>query len=248
MPLDLAEYEVRTSAAVRKFWESRSAARERQEISGEVDRGERSGVTSGKNMDGFVDLVCETMRRNGLVHAEYHVRRQLVTLPGYFRPTKLWDLLVMQDSELVAAIEFKSQAGPSFGNNFNNRAEEAIGTASDFWTAHREGAFGPQSRPLLGWLVLVEDCPASRKPVREVSPHFPVDTAFSRASYLDRYEILARRLVLERLYGAAVVLASSRQAARTGAYCELSPETGMRQFVAALAACAAEVSARSGAR
>jgi hypothetical protein len=27
---------------------------------------------------------------------------------------------------------------PSFGNNFNNRSEEAIGSASDIWIAYRE--------------------------------------------------------------------------------------------------------------
>jgi hypothetical protein len=48
-----------------------------------------------------------------------------VTLPGYFRPTKLWDVLVIHDKRLLAAIELKSQVGPSFGNNFNNRTEEA---------------------------------------------------------------------------------------------------------------------------
>jgi hypothetical protein len=33
---------------------------------------------------------------------------------------------------LVATVEVKSQVG-SFGNNFNNRVEEAIGSATDFW-------------------------------------------------------------------------------------------------------------------
>lgn len=42
---------------------------------------------------------------------------------------------------MIAAVELKSQVGPSFGNNCNNRTEEAIGTAHDFWTAYREGAF-----------------------------------------------------------------------------------------------------------
>lgn len=47
----------------------------------------------------------------------------------YFRPNKKWDLLVVDNNELVIAIEFKSQVGPSFGNNFNNRTEEAMGSA-----------------------------------------------------------------------------------------------------------------------
>ena len=44
----------------------------------------------------------------------------MLTLPGYFRPTKLWDLLVTYKGQLIAAIELKSHVGPSFGNNFNN--------------------------------------------------------------------------------------------------------------------------------
>lgn len=72
-------------------------------------------------------------------------------LPGYFRPNKKWDLLVVDKNELVIAIEFKSQVGPSFGNNFNNRTEEAMGTALDIWTAYREGVFGAQQAP--GWAI-----------------------------------------------------------------------------------------------
>ncbi len=129
MPLDLVDYERKAQEAVKAFWESREAARQKQRALGRADQGERAGVTAGKNMDGFVSLVLEIIRANGLGHAEIHQRRAVLTLPGYFRPTKLWDLLVLCRGELVAALEFKSQVGPSFGNNFNNRTEEAIGTA-----------------------------------------------------------------------------------------------------------------------
>jgi hypothetical protein len=53
------------------------------------------------------------------------------TLPGYYRPSKEWDLVVVCENDLVAAIEVKSQVR-SFGNNFNNRVEEALGNATDF--------------------------------------------------------------------------------------------------------------------
>ena len=66
--------------------------------------------------------------------------KKRLTIPGYFRPTKMWDALVIYKSRLIAAFELKSQVG-SFGNNFNNRTEESIGSANDFWTAHRENAF-----------------------------------------------------------------------------------------------------------
>ena len=124
-------------------------------------------------MDGFIALIMDLVKANGLPKAEMHRERAVLTLPGFFRPTKLWDLLVIQDRQLIAAIELKSQVGPSFGNNFNNRTEEAIGTAHDFWTAYREGAFGDQPRPFIGWLMLVEDAKGSRTPVRTDSPHYP---------------------------------------------------------------------------
>ncbi len=115
---------------------------------------------------------------------------------------------MVHNDALAAAIEFKSQVGPSFGNNFNNRAEEAIGSATDIWTAYREGRFG-QERPWLGYLFLLEEAPESTSPVRVREPFFDVDPVFADASYKTRYEILCRRLVLERLYDAACFATSS---------------------------------------
>ena len=170
----------------------------------------------------------------------------MLTLPGYFRPTKLWDLLVMHQGELVAAIELKSQVGPSFGNNFNNRTEEAIGTGHDLWTAFREGAFGQQPKPFVGWIMFVEDAPGSRRPVRDASPHFPVFPEFRGASYLQRYDVLCQRLMKEQLYSCATVLASPRTASKGGEFSELSTMTGLRSFVASLAGHVASSAARLG--
>jgi hypothetical protein len=102
-------------------------------------------------------------------------------------------------------MEFKSQAGPSFGNNFNNRTEEAIGSATDIWTAFREGSLGKSEgfRPLLGYFFLLEDCPRVHKPVKAQETHFKIDPIFQQASYCKRYEVLCRRLVMERLYDVA---------------------------------------------
>ncbi len=224
--LDLANLEDHARNAVKTFWLSRIVARDRQVSSGRVDQGERSGVTAGKNMDGFIRLALDFIRRNGLVDADIHLCRSVVTLPGYFRPTKLWDVVVVNRGRLVAALEFKSQVGPSFGNNFNNRAEEAIGSAHDFWTAFREGAFGASPRPFLGWLMLVEDTEASRKPVRDASPHFPISREFERASYAKRYDILCQRLVQESLYSAASMLMSPRSSVDDGSFSEMSELTG----------------------
>ena len=235
MALNLCNYEHKARDAIRLFWQTREEARQKQAITGKSDQGERAGVTGGKNMDGFSGLVTEVVRANGLPDAQIHHKRTVLTLPGYFRPTKLWDLLVIDKGQLVAAVEFKSHVGPSFGNNFNNRTEEAIGTAHDLWTAYREGAFGQQERPFVGWLMVVEDAPGSRTAVREVSPHFPVFPEYAGASYLQRYDVLCQKLVKEQLYSSAAVIATPRSAVADGQYAELSAMTGLRSFVASLA-------------
>jgi len=245
MPIDLVDYERKTHEAVQAFWGNREKARQKQIESGKADQGERASVTAGKNMDGFIALVIDIVRANGLDRAEIHQKGRVLTLPGYFRPTKLWDLLVINNGRLIAALEFKSQVGPSFGNNFNNRAEEAIGTAHDLWKAYREGAFGEQPRPFVGWLMLLEDAPESRSPVRDSSPHFPVFKEFEEASYSERYNILCRKLVQEQLYTTASVLTSPRSAAEDGSYSELSNMTGLRTFVTELAGHVAAEAARS---
>jgi hypothetical protein len=246
MALDLVQYENKARKAVREFWKSRDDASKKQAASGKGDQGERASVTSGKNMDGFVALVTEIVRANGLAHAEIHLERAVLTLPGYFRPTKLWDLLVIHQGELIAAIELKSHVGPSFGNNFNNRAEESIGTAHDFWTAYREGAFGKNPRPFAGWLMLVEDAPKSRSPVKDKSPHFPVSAEFQNASYLKRYDVLCQRLVQEQLYSSAAVIASPRGAITTGKFSDLSGMTSLKTFVSSLAGHVAAQASRLG--
>ena len=246
MPLDLVGFERKATDAVKAFWGSREAARLKQIEAGKTDQGERASVTGGKNMDGFVALVLDVVRANGLAHAGIHQKRAVVTLPGFFRPTKLWDLVVTHKGELIAAIELKSHVGPSFGKNFNNRAEEAVGSAHDFWTAYREGAFGQQPRPFAGWLMLVEDAPKSRSSIRDKSPHFPTFEEFHGASYLKRYDLLCQKLIREQLYTTATVVASTRESVDSGAFCGMSSMSELKTFVTSLAGHVAAEAARLG--
>ncbi|KQN01810.1 restriction endonuclease [Sphingobium sp. Leaf26] len=247
MALDLADYELKARDAAMAFWGNRQKALEAKIEAGKIDTGERGAVTAGNTMDGFTALMIDLVEANGLGHAKIYQQRSVLTLPGFFRPTKLWDILVILDGRLIAAVEMKSHVGPSFGNNANNRAEEAIGTAHDFWTAYREGAFGADAaRPFVGWLVMVEDADKSRRPSkRESSLHFPIFKEFKGASYLERYDILCKKLVTENLYTAACVLASPRSAVTTGEYEDMSDLTSLKSFVAAFAAHIAAEAARS---
>ena len=239
MSLDLANYERKASEAVQAFWGDRYQAMKKQIEAGMKDQGERGGVTAGKNMDGFLALIMDIIQSNGLAHASIYKQRSFLTLPGFYRPTKLWDILVVWQGQLIAAIELKSHVGPSFGNNFNNRTEEAIGTAHDLWTAYREGAFGDSPQPFVGWLIMVEDTLGSRTPVRDRSPHFPIFPEFQNASYLMRYDILCKRLVKEQLYTSACLIASPRSAIDSGTFQSLSELTSLKTFVTSLASFAA---------
>jgi hypothetical protein len=204
----------RLRRAVDAFWRTREAQLSKQVKAGRKDAGARGAVTGGAQMAEIEKLVVELLLEAGLDRIQIKTRTAL-ELPGYFRPEKRWDLLVIADRQLVAAIEFKSQVG-SFGNNFNNRTEEAIGNAKDLWTAFREGRFGKPSppAPFLGFFFLLEDCDAVHKPVKNSAPHFGVDPVFdgdgSGVSYAKRYEILLRRLLLERLYTAGCLTLSAK--------------------------------------
>ena len=227
------QWDKELAGAVRFFWRSRAAAALKQAASGKQDQGARAAVTGGKNMDGFVKLISGIVRKNGPKGVEIHTKRTVLTLPGYFRATKIWDVIVMHEGELVAAIELKSHVG-SFGNNFNNRMEEAVGTAKDVWTAYREKAFGTQPQPFVGWVILVEDDPKSRRPVKVEEPHFDVFPEFKGKSYLQRYDLLCQRLVSEQLYTATALMASKASAKRTGSFESISWASEMDRFLASL--------------
>jgi Restriction endonuclease XhoI len=134
--------------AVKHFWKVRSSQHKRQGTgTGRKDSGNRAAVTGGKHADGFVQLIAAIVHDAGLLKATIHTTEKTHrTLPGFFRPTKEWDLVVVSGSNLVAAIEVKSQVG-SFGNNFNNRVEEAMGNAIDLWTAYSKGILKPSQKP-----------------------------------------------------------------------------------------------------
>ena len=184
----LQELNARAQQAVARYWQTRTSQRRRQANAGKADQGLRSAVTGGAQMDGFVDLFSELITDAG-IPSEFIFRKRAVELPGFFRPTKEWDLLVVKECKLIAAIEAKSQVGPSFGNNFNNRTEEAMGSALDLWTAVRERAFLNSSQPFIGYFFMLEECEASKRPVTVHEPHFKVFPEFRGASYLRRYEL-----------------------------------------------------------
>jgi hypothetical protein len=113
----------KVSQAVVYFWQTRRSQVEKQKQAGTPDQGYRGAVTGGAQMDGFISLITETIESAGIDKKHIYFR-QFLELPGYFRPTKEWDLLVVKDNQLIIALEAKSQVGPSFGNNFNKEPKK----------------------------------------------------------------------------------------------------------------------------
>ncbi len=228
--------------AVQTFWETRASGSTAQ-------GGSRGNVVSGKNLDGFVEVTQSVAAHCGLPpETVFSKGRRDLTLPGYYRPHKNWDVLIILEGRLLAVLEFKSQAG-SFGNNFNNRAEEAIGNAADLRVANSEGAFAPERHlvyegppptdprpPFLGYLMLLEECEGSTKPVDASSAQYPIFSEFSGSSYATRYRLLCERLVERGLYDAAALLMSPRpNGTGPGNWSSLSPATSIRNLYAELA-------------
>jgi Restriction endonuclease XhoI. len=135
-------------------------------------------------------------------------------------------LIVSPKKNLVAAIELKSQVG-SYGNNLNNRAEESLGSSVDFWKAYRTKSFPARYCPWLGYVMIVGREEKSEREIRVYEPLFKVRPEFEKASYLDRYQILAQRLVLERKYSAVGLIATSD----LHSYKNLSDDTSLESFI-----------------
>ncbi|MYA65874.1 MAG: restriction endonuclease [Gammaproteobacteria bacterium] len=226
--------ESRLRGAVRHFWETRADQKQRQgSESGLRDHGNRGAATGGKQLDGFVQLFADLLIESGMPEAHVHTQQSQTTLPGFFRPTKQWDLVVVHEGNLVATIEFKSQVG-SFGNNYNNRIEEALGNALDLHTAYREGYFKPSASPWLGYLMMLQESPKSMRPITAKEPHFKVHEKFRGSSYVKRYEEFCTRLVRERLYNSACLVTSNRSQGLEGWYREPSEEISFQRFVGSL--------------
>lgn len=233
MQTQMKNIENEVSKAVAHYWLTRKAQRDKQKKRGVSDAGLRSAVTGGAQMNGFIQLFKKLIVEGG-IDSQYIYEKKALELPGFFRPTKEWDLLVIKSGHLIVAIEAKSQVGPSFGNNFNNRTEEAMGSALDLWTAFREGAFNGGVQPFLGYFFMLEDCLASNRPVNVREPHFKVFPEFIGASYMKRYEIFCRKLILERHYTSSSFITSASETGIEGTYHEPANDLSFEKFARAL--------------
>jgi len=221
------------SDAVQWYWETRSGQGKTQRESEDSTRGRRAEVLGGQQMDGFAGLIEDIVVEAGVprdsVKHDYHA-----TLPGFYRHEKEWDTAVVHDSELLAVVEYKSQAS-SFGNNLNNRAEEAIGNNTDLIEAYEEGVFAPSPQPFIGYLMLMADNEESRNVPRVREANFDVDDEFRDATYVDRMELLCLRMVRKRLVNKSAFILSDEDVGMDGEYWEPNEELEFRRFAQSLA-------------
>lgn len=218
--MNKVEHNALIKAAIKSFWEIKQ-----KQLTASGDSSNRGAVVGGKQLDAFADLLKKLAIEQGV--PEKCIYTSQAYLPGYFRSSKDWDFLIIApNKKLIAAVELKSQIG-SYGNNFNNRTEEALGSAVDLWTAFRENQFPGQAAPWVGYLTVVGKDEGSTSPVRNNEPHYPVLPEFKTASYLDRYRILCQKLMLERHYSMAALISTSGP----DHYEDVSEDTSIEKFI-----------------
>lgn len=233
--------------AVRHFWLTRRGQTDAQVLRGVRDQGTRGAVTGGSHLDGFHLLLSECLVEAGVPAASIFTGRGNTVVPGYFRPAKKWDLLVVHEGRLYCAVELKSQVG-SLGNNANNRFEEAIGNAVDFSHAHHAGAFSSDERPWVGYVFLLAPTRDATPPVRTASPHFPVADVHFNASYAERLGTICALMEAEGLYDATCpMLTAPEDLDQVPNYVEARPELTAERFVDAMVAGVQDRMRQSGA-
>ncbi|MCE7011795.1 PaeR7I family type II restriction endonuclease [Kibdelosporangium philippinense] len=195
--------------AVTAYWGAKQTQNELSKIKDKVGAGTAGSVRGGKHFDSIAALIAKFFLEAGYPAEDIRVTKsQRLELPGYYRPQKQWDLVVAHENTLVAAFELKALGGPSFGNNYNNRVEEALGSAVDLRRAALEKLF-PGEKPWLGYFFIMEDGSGSRSPVRLEKGAFPVEKIWHESSYQKRFAVFCERLMEERIYDSICYVTSS---------------------------------------
>lgn len=197
--------------AVKAFWKARSA-----------------GTQSDSHPKAFLDLIAADLRRAGWTEVRTKADGDAsIRVGGYFRPTKAWDVVCWSRDKPRIAIELKTQAD-SYGNNENNRYEEALGNALDL-----RAKYGREVG--LGFLFIICEEETSLRVTRQRVPD--VDAVFAESSHVSRRMIFARRIVEYKLddwplYDAAAVLVIKRDGTF---YHPEDKDLGLLGFAAAVA-------------
>lgn len=193
--------------ALSAYWGRKHLQNENSRIAGAVGAGTAGSVRGGHQFDPVAAVLAKPFIEAGFAPEDVRIHGG-VTLPGYYRPTKDWDVVVTHNKTVVAAFELKALGGPSFGNNANNRIEEALGSSTDIRQAAVDMRFGDEL-PWLGYLIVVEDHEKSRRPAtpKKVAGG-TIDPVWQGSSYQSRIALAVERMISQRVYDAACVLVS----------------------------------------
>lgn len=195
--------------AIAAYWQARDDQLAAAEAIQSTAEGSARAVRGGGHFNPIVNLIARFFTDAGYPPESVGATGSSVVLPGFYRPTKQWDLVVVHEGVLVAAVEMKALGGPSFGNNYNNRVEEALGNSLDVSRANLSSLVGPEP-PWLGYFFLMHDEEGSSRPgARGSTGPFEIGPEWRGRSYQDRFNLTGQRFLDEGHYDAVYYCVSS---------------------------------------
>lgn len=196
--------------AIAGFWATKDKQGQLARQIGSTAEGSAKAVRGGGQFNSVATLISRFFVDAGYPPSSVRAGQRNTILPGYFRPTKSWDLVVVHKGILVAAFELKSLGERSMGNNFNNRVEEALGNSRDLSESYGSGLLGKEKPWQAYFFVLDDSSDAARSKRRLHGPTlFPTDRVWDESSYEDRFSVAGRRLVEAGIYDAVCYFTSS---------------------------------------
>jgi hypothetical protein len=197
--------------------------------------GRTSGTQSAKHDKALLELVAADLKELGWdTHIAGYANDPRAVVGGHFRPAKSWDIVCRTpDGTPRILVEFKSQVD-SYGNNENNRYEEALGSGLD-----ARARFGAQLA--LGFFLVFCEEEATMRKTRNRAEG--LDPVFADSSHVQRREVFGQRIVAFRLndmpfYDASAVLLVRRDG--TFRY-PADPDLDVRTFASRLSRAASRL-------
>lgn len=139
----------------------------------------------------------------GVLEKDVFIDRGKLSIPGWFRRDKQWDVLAYGKKGLIAAIELKSILS-SYGNNTNNRIEEALGSGIDSAYASKYGLYSSDETepypPIFAYVMIIGDDDKSNALLmgKKLDNRLKPDPNFEITSYIGRHAIALKRMLREK--------------------------------------------------
>ena len=162
----------------------------------------RETAVKGTSMDKLSDVI-ESAIRDTIPNVTI-LKGRKACVPGYYRPSKNWDIVVKRNSTILAIVELKSLTR-AHGNNFNNRVEESLGNVLDVQKYYLSQK---QLSPFIGYLMIMDESESSTK-TRRICKEKGILEKFKDTGYLRRAQLFCSDIVKDELYDTAQVITFS---------------------------------------